>query len=168
MGNALEPPKSPAFTLRLSWQGLVLTFGDLINDMLKISDLYAVDLVILYKLQHLIFLTIPCNSLVYLLSVPHFCIQKCPRIGSLLWALGVVGSARLRGWLAGLGKASRSPAALLILTAPGDRKCLWDEQEHTFSKLFRYRLHLFPLTASFCRGAELPSYLAWVTASLFS
>lgn len=147
---------------------LVLTFGDSINDMLKISNFYTVDLVILYKLQHPVFLTIPCNSLVYLLSVPHFCIQKCPRIGSLLWALGVVGSARLRGWLAGLGKASRSPAALLILTSPGDRKCLWDKQAYTFSKSFRYRLHLFPLTASFCWGTALPSYLAWVTASLFS
>lgn len=69
---------------------MVFTFGDLINDRLKFSHLHIVDFVILYKFQHLVFLTIPCNSLLYLLSVPHICIQKCLRIGEVYcghWAL---------------------------------------------------------------------------------
>lgn len=66
----------------------------------------------LYKLQHLVFLTIPCNSLLYLLSGPHFCIHKCPRIGDIYCGhrglLEVLGWRRVAG-RAGGGFPSSSP-----------------------------------------------------------
>lgn len=121
------------------------------------------------QVQYLVFLIISCNSLQYLVFVAHFCIQKCPRTGDVY--CGPRGLSELLGWQ-GRRQGWEGPAGpqqLSWFKQPlENRKCLRDKQAYTFSELFRYCLHLFPLTASFCRGAALPSYLACVTASLFS